>query len=228
MSLQILQAIRSRISSSCQTFYFIRFYFTLFYLELSVNHENDSTELTPSLIPVNVCETSDTNDVIPADAISSLPGSRAQSPLNGLGRCNRISESSGGSVSLPSTPLSTRTKSPEFFDTKTSRKTSRNGSRTVSPTGDATGRKTPTTKVSLKPNKSATVDLGMLRRTSSSPEIDVPVKEKRGEGTTWSFGLIHTTNCIQAQTANIFSRLFTFETARLPFQTACLPFQMAC
>ncbi len=154
-----------------------------------MNHENDNTELTPSLIPVNVCETSDTNHVTPADAISSLPGSRAQSPLNGLGRCNRISESSCGSVSLPSTPLSTRTKSPEFFDTKTSRKTSRNGSRTVSPTGDATGRKTPTTKVSLKPNKSATVDLGMLRRTSSSPEIDVPVKEKRGEGQPGPLGL---------------------------------------
>ena len=46
--------------------------------------------------------------------------------------------------------------------------------------GDTTGRRTPTRRV-LKQNKSATVDLGMLRRTSSSPEIAEPVKEKRGK-----------------------------------------------
>ena len=172
--------------------YFINFYFTVFFLELSPNDENDNTEFSPPLIPINDCEALDTDDVTPADAVTSLPGSRAQSPLTGLGRCHCISESSGGSVSLPTTPLSTRTKSPEFFPAKTctSRKTSRDGSRTVSPVVDVAGRKTPTTKVPSKQNKSATVDIGMLRRRSSSPEIDEPVKEKRGEEMKYSFGRV--------------------------------------
>ena len=46
---------------------------------------------------------------------------------------------------------------------------------------NACQRKIPTTNASSKQNKSATVDLGMLGRTSSSPEIDLPVKEKRGK-----------------------------------------------
>ena len=150
----------------------------LFYLELSLNQEDENNEPTHSQISINVCDTPDTNDV----ATNSLPGSRAQSPLSGLGLRSRISESSGGSASLPTTPLSSRTKSPEFFNNKTSRKTSRNGSRTVSPSADVPERKTPTEKASLKQNKSATVDLGMLRRTSSSPEIDIPVKEKEKRG----------------------------------------------
>ena len=35
----------------------------------------------------------------------------------------------------------------------------------------------------------------------------------------------NTAICVQAQIANIFSRLFTFETARLPIQTARLPLE---
>ena len=125
------------------------------------------------------------NDVTSPESATSLPFSRAQSPPNGLGRCHRISESSGGSISLPTTPLTSRTKSPEFFFAKAVGKKSRNGygRRTVSPVANIPGRTTPTTKVpEVKvQNKSATVDLGMLRRASSSPEIDEPVKEKRGK-----------------------------------------------
>ncbi len=40
--------------------------------------------------------------------------------------------------------------------------------------------------------------------------------------------LKNTVICIQAQTANIFACLFTFETAYLPFQTARLPQEHVC
>ena len=148
---------------------------------MSPSFENDDLNRTPALIPINISDIQDTIDATSVKATTSLPGSRAQSPLGAVGRCHRISDTSSGSVSLPSTPLLSRTKSPEFFSAKTSGKTSRNDRRTVSPVADVAGRKTPTKKVTLKQNKSATVDLGMLRRTSSSPEITEPVKEKRGK-----------------------------------------------
>ncbi len=41
----------------------------------------------------------------------------------------------------------------------------------------------------------------------------------------FSESLSLTAICVQPQTANISSRLFTFETARLPFQTARFPLE---
>jgi hypothetical protein len=34
--------------------------------------------------------------------------------------------------------------------------------------------------------------------------------------------------CVQAQTANIFARLFTFETGRLPLETECFTAHATC
>ena len=34
--------------------------------------------------------------------------------------------------------------------------------------------------------------------------------------------------CVQAQTANIFARLFTFETGRLPLETECFTAHVTC
>ena len=118
----------------------------------------------------------------------SLPGSRTQSPFVGVSR--RISESSGGSSSLPVSPRL----SPErlqrtptkFSSDKSGRRQSRSEDRycggRITPVDNSQG----STGVAMKRNpmkeKSATVDLGMLRRISSSPEMNEPVKEKRGEG----------------------------------------------
>ena len=40
--------------------------------------------------------------------------------------------------------------------------------------------------------------------------------------------LCYSAICVQAYSANIFSRFFTFETARFPIQTACLRWKREC
>jgi hypothetical protein len=40
--------------------------------------------------------------------------------------------------------------------------------------------------------------------------------------------LYDTAICVQAQTANIFARLFTFETCRLPLETECFTAHVSC
>jgi hypothetical protein len=42
------------------------------------------------------------------------------------------------------------------------------------------------------------------------------------------FLLLYTAICIQAQTANIFARLFTCETGRLPLETECFTAHVTC
>lgn len=152
----------------------------------SSSPENDDVKPSFHHVSISAHKAPHTNDLTPVEATTSLPGSRVQSPLSGPGLCQRINESSG-SVSLPTTPLSSRTRSPDFLLGKTSQKMSRDGSGTASSAtgGNFVGKTTRTENVSLRQNKSATVDLGMLqnelRKTASSPEIDDPVKEKRGK-----------------------------------------------
>ncbi|XP_028417409.1 tuberin-like [Dendronephthya gigantea] len=143
--------------------------------EISPVHEDDQT-CSPEFVDVNEdCATN--HAIIAVDDTTSLPGSRGQSPLTHLERCCRVSESSSGTVSLPTTPISSRTKSPEFFTGKTP---FQNGRRAVSPLLDTPGGETPAAKEFLMQKKSATVDLGVLRRTSSSPGLDEPNNGRRG------------------------------------------------
>ena len=110
----------------------------------------------------------------------SLPGSRTQSPLVGVSR--RISESSGGSSSLPVSPrLSPKRlqRTPTKFSSERSDRRYCGGR--ITPVDNSQGSTGVAMKRAPMKEKSATVDLGMLRRISSSPEMNEPVKEKRGE-----------------------------------------------
>ena len=100
-----------------------------------------------------------------------------------------LSESDSGSSSLPASPLLSpmrREETSEPVSVKDAQKQSRNeekfqgGNITSVDKPRGTGTVLMERNNSIK-NKSATVDLGVLRRFSLSPEMVVPVKEKRGK-----------------------------------------------